>query len=183
MTPLPYTGERMTPWNSIVEIEAVQAHVMRYAWALGFVRGKRVADLGCGAGYGSFILSMAVNDVVGVDIDETAVAWASDQFPQVRYEVGDITRSVPDADVYVCFEVLEHLNDPTAVFPLLRGRKLIWSMPINDASRFHVRPYSYDEIVSMFPKGTSIFLQNTLGHIGPRNAGIDADYVLGISRL
>ena len=50
-------NERWAPWSNGLPAEVATAHVMRYAWALQFVEGKRVVDLGSGAGYGAFMLS------------------------------------------------------------------------------------------------------------------------------
>ena len=70
---LPFTGERFTP-------EARGAiwyeHWHRYCVALPAVAGRRVLDAACGEGYGSFLLAGAAADVIGVDIDDGAIAHA-----------------------------------------------------------------------------------------------------------
>ena len=70
---LPFTGERFTP-------EARGAiwyeHWHRYCVALSAVAGKRVLDAACGEGYGSWLLAGAAAEVVGVDIDHSAIAHA-----------------------------------------------------------------------------------------------------------
>src|SRR4051812_33768233 len=100
-------------------------HLARYRWAAGFVAGKRVLDAGCGTAYGSAILGDAgATEVVAVDIDGAAVEAARASAPGgVTLETGDIRR-LPYADasfdVVVCFEVVEHVDNPETVFDELR---------------------------------------------------------------
>jgi SAM-dependent methyltransferase len=147
-----YTGERAIPWNPHTGIAILNAHVRRYAWALPFVAGKKVVDLGCGCGYGTFMLSWAASQAFGVDVDQEAVAFASKHFQalNLHYAVTDITEKCFDGEVYVAFEVLEHLDDPAAIIE--RYRPLVWSMPIDDGSAFHKRAYSLDDIYTLTEK-------------------------------
>ncbi|MFN2470678.1 MAG: methyltransferase domain-containing protein [Gaiellaceae bacterium] len=110
-TPERYVPEAMR--GELVEAE----HLARYWWAAGLVEDKRVLDAGCGLGYGSAIMADAgAIDVVGVDVAEAVVEAAHAHVPDtVRLRVGDV-RSLPfeddSFDAAVCFEVLEHLDDP-----------------------------------------------------------------------
>jgi hypothetical protein len=49
--------------------------------------------------------------------------------------------------VFVAFVCLGHIPDPTVV--LDQCKPLVWSLPINDGSQFHVRPYGVQEIETM----------------------------------
>jgi hypothetical protein len=112
------------------------------------------------------MLSWAAQSVVGVDIDPLAVKFAEWAFPaaNLKFDVADITRKYVDADIYVCFEVLEHLEDPAIV--LERFNPLIWSMPVDDASQFHVRGYSVAEIDTL--TGGAGWVQSREGFIVER---------------
>ena len=46
-----FTGERVIPGQ--VDVDLLNEHLARYAFAARLARGKRVLDAGCGAGYGS----------------------------------------------------------------------------------------------------------------------------------
>lgn len=170
MTGLQYTGERAIPWDMRTGAHILNRHVMRYAWAVPWAYGKRVLDLGCGAGYGSFLLSWGALVVLGVDMSAEALRFAETWFeaPNLLYRVLDVSQeSVPAADVYVAFEILEHLDDPIHLLESLRGT-LLWSLPVNDGSQFHKRAYNLTEIVALVP-GSAIWYQARDGTIVPRD--------------
>ena len=101
--------------------ELVEAeHLARYWWAAGLAEGHRVLDAGCGVGYGSSILAdRRAAEVVGVDVAAAVVEAASAaERPGLRFETGDLASlDHPDGsfDLIVCFEVIEHVDDPAAV--------------------------------------------------------------------
>jgi SAM-dependent methyltransferase len=107
---LPWTGERFLPgMRGQIELE----HVHRYALALALARGKVVADVACGEGYGSALLGSVAQRVFGVDISPEAVAHARMAYPRdnVEYRVGDCAAiPLPDrsVDLVVSFETIEH---------------------------------------------------------------------------
>ncbi|MGE0863299.1 MAG: methyltransferase domain-containing protein [Vicinamibacterales bacterium] len=121
------------------------AHAGRYAWATQFVRpGDRVLDAACGLGYGSAILADATlaDSVVGVDIDEDAVRYATDHYARDRRRLNFETRDLSTVsdwsrasfDVIVSFETLEHLTAPAKFLAecqrlLTPGGRLICSVP------------------------------------------------------
>ena len=56
---LEWTGERYSPFVEL-KISGAEIHyelLHRYYFALHFVKDKKVLDLACGEGYGSYILS------------------------------------------------------------------------------------------------------------------------------
>lgn len=61
-------AERLIPGEGVPGGEMEQ-HVARYAWAFRFCEGKHVVDVGCGGGYGSFLLSWVAREVDAVDRD------------------------------------------------------------------------------------------------------------------
>ena len=49
-------------------------HLARYMFAASFMKGQRVVDCACGAGYGSWIMAKhGTTSVVGVDIDRVTI--------------------------------------------------------------------------------------------------------------
>jgi SAM-dependent methyltransferase len=180
---IPYTGERYIPWALSAGRQIALPHIARYNWSLRFLWNKSVIDIGCGAGYGSFMISWIAKQVIGVDRSAEAIQAARDSFsaaPNLGFIAMDLesaTRGalLHTADVYVAFEVLEHLNDPLRV--VRDALPLVWSMPVNDASAYRVRPYTVLGIESMLPGPK--WAMNPNGDIEPLSQAICPTYVLG----
>lgn len=173
-----YTGERMVPWDLRSGPHIMYHHMMRYAWAIQFTYAKEVVDLGCGAGYGSFMLSWGAKRVMGVDKDKNTVAFARENFraKNLLFEVGDVTSAVYQGTAYVAFEVLEHLQHPAKI--LKRYSPLIWSIPVNSPGAFHARTYSVSAIDKLM--GVGKWVQGD-GIIVPREqAWFEPKYILGV---
>ncbi len=110
-TSLEFTGERFTP-ECVREIR--YEHWARYTFARELARGRRVLDAACGEGYGSALLASAAATVLGVDIDERAIAHARARYgaqSNLRFECGDCTAldTTGSFDLIVSFETLEHV--------------------------------------------------------------------------
>ena len=117
--PLPFTGERYTP-ECVGEL--AYEHWHRYAFARRLAGGRRVLDAACGEGYGAALLAEVAADVLGVDLDGTAVAHAEDRYEgraNLAFEQGDVRamlRLQPGRfDVITCFGLLEHVAQPERV--------------------------------------------------------------------
>ncbi len=111
--------ERFVPEEmrgQLVEAE----HMARYSWAAGFCSGRRVLDAGCGVGYGAEMLNRAgASEVVAIDNSQAALELAKSAVSAgVTLELGDV-RDVDHGDgsfdVVVCFEVIEHVEEPDRV--------------------------------------------------------------------
>ena len=148
--------ERLQPGR--VNSTAVE-HLHRYALARDFVSKRDVLDVASGEGYGSALLAELAHSVVGVDVDDAAVAAASAKYraPNLRYLHGSATAlPLPDAavDVVTSFETLEHLAEHDAMLAEIRrvlrpNGLLIISTPDRDeySARSHYRnPYHVREL-------------------------------------
>ncbi|OYP35738.1 hypothetical protein CG709_06085, partial [Lachnotalea glycerini] len=90
----------------------------RYQSIKELVRGKKVLDAACGEGYGSNILALAAQSVVGVDIDSGAVKRASVKYKN-QANLKYMERSIADLEgiedqsieVVVSFETIEHVPE------------------------------------------------------------------------
>jgi SAM-dependent methyltransferase len=153
------TGERFIPdlmGGHLVEAE----HMVRYLWAAQFAPGRRTLDAGSGMGYGSRTLAEGGADgVVGVDRDAAVVELVRGEPPAgVSFEVGDLL-SLPfgadEFDYVVCFEAIEHVEDPQTVLDELRrvlrpDGLLAISTPNRDVympgNPFHLRELTPNEL-------------------------------------
>lgn len=132
-------------------------HVARYEWAARYLLlegRKTVIDFACGIGYGSKMLAeKALLDVLACDIDEEALAYGKNHYrhPRVKYARRDASDpgELTPADAAVCFETIEHVQDPRPLLRSLReaAPELLASVPNEDVFpylnyAFHYRHYT-----------------------------------------
>ncbi|SDJ05690.1 Lipopolysaccharide biosynthesis protein [Paraburkholderia steynii] len=163
---LAWDGERFIPGMSTeIELE----HVHRYVLAAKLATGRRVLDIACGEGYGSYALSGAASSVVGVDISEDAVRHARAEYcnraVNLRFEVGSAA-SIPledaSVDVVVSFETIEHHDQheemmreikrvlvPGGVLIISSPNKYEYSDVTGYANPFHVKELYLDEFETL----------------------------------
>lgn len=172
---LPNTSERLIPQHarSTEDHLMVLRHVFAYEFAKRTLSGcGPVLDLGCGEGYGTALLSEAVGEIVGLDVDEAAIAHATAQYASVncrfqRYDGARLPFEDAAFDAVVSFQVIEHVaGDRTYVSAVSRvlkpGGRLILTTP-NAANRlkpggkpwnrFHVREYRAAELRDLLAEG------------------------------
>jgi SAM-dependent methyltransferase len=120
-------------------------HRARYEFAARqLAPGSRVIDFACGVGYGTMILAAAGHHACGYDIDQEALDYAQQHYGRVgtsfRVGNGNAPGELGEADAAVCFETIEHLEDPRPLLLALRQSAplLIASVP-NEA----VMPYEF----------------------------------------
>jgi SAM-dependent methyltransferase len=176
-----FTGERLIPGQ--VDVDLLNEHMARYAFAARLARGKRVLDAGCGAGYGSAELAHTAESVVGADIAADAVEFARANYrlPNLRFEQASCTALPhPDRsfDLVVAFEVIEHLEKwrefllevrrvlaVNGQFIVSTPNKLYYteSRGAQGANPFHVHEFEFEEfqseLVSCFPD-VALYLEN-----------------------
>ena len=170
---LPWTGERLVP--SIKNYGAIE-HLHRYALAAEFVENKIVADVACGEGYGSNILSQKAKMVIGVDISNEAVVHANTKYSssKLKYLKGSVDQLPLESssiDVFVSFETIEHitvqeqmLSEITRV--LKREGMLIISSPEKsnyqdkqvEKNQFHAKELYFNEFKNLINNYNSIKL-------------------------
>jgi 2-polyprenyl-3-methyl-5-hydroxy-6-metoxy-1,4-benzoquinol methylase len=75
--------------------------------------GKRVLDIGCGEGIGTWLLAVENGYAHGVDLDEDAITCAQKNFgfdPRIRFTCEDFFQMPPHQwDAAVAFDVIEHI--------------------------------------------------------------------------
>lgn len=161
------TGERQVKQKLIaVDFD----HRMRYNFAASLISSHaRIADIGCGIGYGSYYMACATDcsSVVGIDIAEEAIQYAQSCYkhPNVDFVTRNITEDAVDDlgkfDIITAFEVVEHVQDSNiflkAITSLLNEDGIVAFttpneevIPFNkEAFRFHVRHYTQSDIIDL----------------------------------
>jgi SAM-dependent methyltransferase len=169
-------------------------HVARYEWAASVLRpGSYVIDVGCGIGYGSKILAEAGHRVLAIDVDEETIAYAREHYAheRIEYIVGAVEDlHLPAASVAVCFEVIEHVQDPLPMLRDLRGAvdTLLASVPNEDVFpwkdyAFHFRHYTkeqFQQVLTAAGFQTSVWLGQE-GPEAPVAVGVNGRTLLALA--
>ena len=139
-------------------------HVARYEWAAKYL-GKPcwVVDFACGIGYGTAILSDAGHTATGFDKSIEAIQYGRKFYarPGLTLHQGDANDAHKlerdGFDAAVCFETIEHVEDPRILLRALRAAAplLLASVPNEDVIpfgpgfAFHHRHYTKGEFANL----------------------------------
>ena len=121
-------------------------HRHRYEFAAKVIpKDSRVVDFAAGVGYGTKILADAGHRAHGFDIDEEALAYAREHYSRKErtwFESanGNAPGELGDYDAAVCFETIEHLEDPR---PLLKALRVSAPLLIASVPNESVMPYEF----------------------------------------
>ncbi len=89
-------------------------HISRYFLARGWIEpGETVFDAACATGYGSHMMSKVAGKVIGYEIDTGCIEYANRDWKSdnTEFHVKDLnTCEIPEADVSVSIETIEHLT-------------------------------------------------------------------------
>jgi SAM-dependent methyltransferase len=140
-------------WQKEVYIEA--SKLMQSA------KLRKVYDIGCGSGY-KLVHFLQEYDTVGFDLEATLTYLRKTYADRAWQSVSFDDRTIPPADLVVCADVIEHVEDPDALLDFLShitGQYLVISTPERDlvypqghrclrgppANRSHIREWSFTE--------------------------------------
>lgn len=131
-----HTTEHFMP--AFTSLPEFQVNVERYLFAAQYVAGKTVLDLGTGCGMGAYIYSLFAKKVITVDYDAFALDEASKwPYPHdnVEFVLGDLRdpdfeEKLPETDVCIALEVLEHIEEPSALLRSLKAKQLVFGLPL-----------------------------------------------------
>ncbi len=111
--PLELTGERTLP-DVPEENYWYRRHVAVYEWIARRCAGLRVADLACGEGYGSALLSRQAGEVIGVDANPEAFEHAGTRYrrPNLSFRRALVEEFDERVDAVVFLQTIEHIHEP-----------------------------------------------------------------------
>jgi SAM-dependent methyltransferase len=144
----------------------IAEHLTRYSMLRSICVGKRVLDVACGEGFGSYLMAQwGAASVTGIDISPDAVAVARSMFAahNVTYLEGDVCR-LPELlssdslfDIICSFETIEHLANPKSFLRGLakvRARECVIAisapndhiLPAGVSNPFHLQRFDLDSL-------------------------------------
>jgi predicted RNA methylase len=112
----------------------LNVHLQLYIFAHRVIYNKKIIDAACGTGFGTMIFSTAAKRILAVDKSQKAIDYAQKKLPffcPVKFKKVNLeTDILPEADVCVSLETIEHLKD-TFFLENLNVDKLVYSLPID----------------------------------------------------
>lgn len=105
-------------------------HLKAYEFVSGLVKGKKVLEIGCGDGYGSYYLAEHAQSVIGVDYDIDTITHAHTKYvrPNLAFMREDATRLKFENKLFnvVCsFQVIEHIPEDLLASYLSEIRRVL----------------------------------------------------------
>lgn len=160
---LKVTGERYVPDDIRTSEEhlGLLRHIFVYEHVKKRLEGTdKVLEIGFGEGYGTRLLSDAVGEIVGIDVEQTVVDYALDKYASskckyMHYDGSTVPYPDETFDVVISFQVIEHIvNDAAFIAEVYRvlktGGRFYITTPNRTTrlkpgqkpwNRFHVREY------------------------------------------
>lgn len=116
-------------------------------WILKYGKGKKIVDLGCGAGvFAEMVKNTGLTDYIGFDFSPDMIKLSEERVPEFEFLLSDLTTPLfLEPYTFVALEVLEHIKDDLAVIKNISSSSLIIiSLPTFDA-KGHVRRFKNKE--------------------------------------
>ncbi len=166
-----FTGERYLPILDTADISYEHWH--RYLYASQFVKGKIIVDIGCGEGYGSFLLAQNAQRVFAIDNNYDTIKLAANKYTadNLEFKVGSLS-SIPIEgesilDGIISFESIEHIDEkeqeaflgevkrllkPEGFLLISTPNKMVYSDKTGYKNKFHQREFYTQEFHAFLQK-------------------------------
>ena len=114
---------------------------------LGDIAGKRILDIGGGAGYLAYEMQKRGGEVYVTDFSEAAISWGKARFPSLDFKLASVAElsSISERfDIVTAFDVIEHLESPASLLNTaknaLKPEGRLFISTDNMSSPFYVSP-------------------------------------------
>ncbi len=148
--------------------DTVQLHLERYHFAGKNLIPGHIADVACGAGYGSYLLATqyknGIETITAIDNSRTAIEYAKEKYKDrlinfVNADAMTYQASTPFSTV-ISLETIEHLAEPEKFIrfftsQLISGGRFIASAPVTpsmDANPYHFQDFTVSSFKNLFLK-------------------------------
>ena len=117
-------------------------------YAIERIANERIIDFGCGTGqFARLLIKRNKNFVQGIDFSTQAIAIAKQKNKKYSHQFVAKNllqiKSLPNYDLVICFEVLEHItHDLKIIQKIDSGKRFMFSVP-NYLSTSHVRKFRF----------------------------------------
>lgn len=172
LTGMEFTGERFSP--SYRDPRGLAVNLRRHADVIPHITDRRVIELGCGNGLGTYLYSCVASHVTAVDYSDEALKYG-ELFPCVSGRVHRICRDIVkdgipqgEYDAAVAVEFLEHVERPQDTLVALKAmgvKSIYFSVPLNSLSmskwhRYDIR--GLKDVTDLFDPLVSVEKYNVL---------------------
>ena len=153
--------ERIYPTIANLEsyLDASPEHKLRYELATSMISGLHVADIACGVGYGSYLLSKKAKSVKGFDVSDEALSHAKSNFLGDNISFYHANHFQKDNyEAIISLETIEHMEEAEGDIFLKKihtnmndSAFLLISTDLNNTkirhnvTPYHPREYNFEE--------------------------------------
>lgn len=154
--------------ETIAGFDTVKLHLERYHFAGKYLQAGNIADIACGAGYGSFLLATeytdSVNRITAIDNNADAISYAKKNYSRqnINFIESDVFayKTSKLFNTIISLETIEHLPCPATFIKhcadqLISGGYFIVSAPVvptKDANPFHLHDFTPSSFRKLFKK-------------------------------
>lgn len=151
-----FSAER-TPTDNSSEKPIKERQLAAYYRALNYVEGCRLLEIGCGEGIGASLLATKAASVTAIDYSQEALRVARERFGRNNIDlalmkVPPIVFPALSYDAVVCFQMIEHLQQPEKLLVeirrVLRGGGIALFATVNKDEVITENPYHLHEFAA-----------------------------------